>query len=85
MAAGTSSDYRFAGKLSELKSSTKLRVTVSDRVLALFYANGRVYALDHFCYREWPYKSNLFLHFLLLLIATDTGGPLSLGDIEVRV
>ena len=45
-------EYHHAVKLSELKSSGKMRVTIEDRVIALFYVNGRVHALDHFCYRK---------------------------------
>lgn len=52
MASDRGGDYYPAANLSELKSSRQMRVTVQDRVIALFYVNDKVHALDHFCYRE---------------------------------
>ena len=52
MAEGSLDGYVEVIKLNELASSGRARVTVQDRVLALFHVKGRVYALDHFCYRK---------------------------------
>ena len=38
--------------LQELKEKKKDVVSVDDRVIALFYVNHEVYAMDYFCYRE---------------------------------
>lgn len=44
--------YHEVAKLSDLRSSVRMRVSVEERVIALFYSEGRVYAMDHFCYRK---------------------------------
>lgn len=51
MAEG-SGDFCEVSKLSELKRTGRKRVTLNDRVIALFYVGGSVYAMDHFCYRK---------------------------------
>lgn len=38
--------------LEELKTKKQMRVSVKDRVIALFYHKAQIYALDYFCYRE---------------------------------
>lgn len=38
--------------LKELRAAGRKRVTLNERVVILFYVNGEVYALDHFCYRK---------------------------------
>lgn len=38
--------------LKELRAAGRRRVTLNERVVVLFYVNGDVYALDHFCYRK---------------------------------
>ena len=54
--------YHEVAKLSELKSSIRKRVTVEERVIALFYNGERVYALDHFCYRKIGAKGSAMRH-----------------------
>lgn len=44
--------YHLVCSLDELKGVKKKRVTVEERVVVLFYVNGEIHALDHFCYRE---------------------------------
>ena len=46
------SDYVRAASVQELKARKQMRVRVEDRVVALFYVKGKIYAVDHFCYRE---------------------------------
>ena len=48
--------------LQELKEKKKDVVSVDDRVIALFYVNHEVYAMDYFCYRELQ-KLIYLLHF----------------------
>ncbi len=50
--AASNDGYFPAIQLSKLQSSVRERVTVNDRVIALFYVDGKVHALDHFCYRK---------------------------------
>ena len=38
--------------LSDLSKQQKICVKVQDRIIALFFAKGSVYALDLFCYRK---------------------------------
>ena len=38
---------------AELKEKKKAIVSVGDRVVALFYVNHEVYAMDFFCYRKF--------------------------------
>ena len=45
--------YHYAISLSELQRLGRKRITVEERVMELFHVKGRVYAMDHFCYREW--------------------------------
>ena len=52
MAAGREEDFVRVAKLQDLRIKKRLRVIVKDRVVALFYHKGTLYALDHFCYRE---------------------------------
>ena len=44
--------YHLACSLSELEQVGRKRVSVEDRVVVLFHVKGKVYALDHFCYRK---------------------------------
>ena len=39
--------------LQELVGKQKTIVTVEERIIALLYVKGSVFALDHFCYREY--------------------------------
>ena len=48
MAAAGSDGFYPAVKLSELRASGKTRVTIQERVIALFYVNGTVRALGSF-------------------------------------
>lgn len=50
--AAPSDGYLPAVKLAELQSSRKMRIILHERVVALFYVNEKVHALDHFCYRK---------------------------------
>ena len=43
--------YERACGLSELQAAGRKRVTVQGRIVVLFHVDGRVHALDHFCYR----------------------------------
>ena len=43
--------YTVVCTLSELQRLGKKRVSLGGRVLVLFFVEGRIYALDHFCYR----------------------------------
>lgn len=49
---GGGEDFVRVAKLQELRIKKRLRVIVKERVVALFYHKGALYALDHFCYRE---------------------------------
>ena len=56
--AGTSSreaegdGFHTVASLRELQAAGRKRVMVEGRAVVLFHVSGRVYALDHFCYRE---------------------------------
>ena len=45
--------YKPVCSLVELQKIGKKKVTLDGRVIALFYVKGKVYALDHFCYRTF--------------------------------
>ena len=47
--------------LEELVEKQKTIVTVEERIIALFYVKGNVFALDHFCYREYTKHGVIFL------------------------
>ena len=64
MAEGSLEGYVEVMKLDELASSGRSRVTVQDRVLVLFHVEGRVYALDHFCYRKGTPAARTRQHLL---------------------
>ena len=42
--------------LAELKEKKKAIVSVGDRVVALFYVNHEVYAMDFYCYRKFSLR-----------------------------
>lgn len=48
--------------LKELRAAGRKRVTLNERVVILFYVNGEVYALDHFCYRKPKLLDSLIAH-----------------------
>ena len=73
MAQGSLEGYVEVIKLDELTSSGRARVTVKDRVLALFYVKGRVYALDHFCYRKALRKSASYS--VVIFASSHLGAP----------
>ena len=52
MASGGEDGFVRVATLQELQAKKQLRVKVNERVLALFYVRGAVFALDHFCYRK---------------------------------
>ena len=59
--------YERACSLSELQAAGRKRVTVQGRIVALFHVSSQVYALDHFCYREykpWEQTGDL-VHYTL--------------------
>lgn len=43
--------YEVVCSLSELQRLGRKRVALDERVVVLFYVEGNIYALDHFCYR----------------------------------
>lgn len=51
MASSSDEGYQDVCSLSELQKLGRKRVILSERVVVLFYVKGKVYALDHFCYR----------------------------------
>lgn len=77
------SEYSVVCSLSELQQLGRKKVIHKERVVVIFYVEGKVYALDHFCYRKTP--TTLFHAIYLLMCSIDTGGPLELGDIEVLI
>ena len=86
--------YQFACSLKELERLGRKRVTVEERVVVVFHVKGQIYAMDHFCYRKLTKQilqkitDIIFCVYLcqsiIILLLTDTGGPLELGDIEVH-
>ena len=52
MASVGEDGYVPVAPLKELRDAGRKRVTINERVVILFYVNGEVYALDHFCYRK---------------------------------
>ena len=47
--------------LEELVEKQKTIVTIEERIIALFYVKGNVFALDHFCYRECTKHGGILL------------------------
>ena len=45
--------YSQVCSLSELQRLGRKRIALNGRVVVLFHVKGKVYALDHFCYREY--------------------------------
>ena len=67
--------YERACSLSELQAAGRKRVTVQGRIVALFHVSGQVYALDHFCYREykpWEQTGDLVHYTLYCGVHTET-------------
>ena len=52
--------YHYAVSLAELQRLGRKRVTVEERVVVLFHVKGKVYALDHFCYRKLACNQQTF-------------------------
>lgn len=52
MATPPEDDYSLVCSLTELQGLGRKRVTLNERVVVLFHVKEKVYALDHFCYRE---------------------------------
>ena len=48
---GDNGDYKVVCLASELRRLGRKRVELDERVVVLFYVKGKIYALDHFCYR----------------------------------
>ena len=44
--------FHAVASLRELQAAGRKRVMVEGRAVILFHVSERVYALDHFCYRE---------------------------------
>ena len=53
MAKGSVGDgFEAVCSFKELRATGRKRVTLHGRVVVVFYVEGEVHALDHFCYRE---------------------------------
>ena len=51
------STYSEVCSVSELEHLGRKKVILNERVVVIFYVDGKVYALDHFCYRKPPRDS----------------------------
>ena len=85
--AAGSDGYQRVASLEELQRAGRKRVRVGGeegRAVVVFHVEGKLYALDYFCYRERPplTPSPLIPSRAGGPSPSDTGGPLDQGDIE---
>ena len=60
----SSEGYRLICSLVDLQKLKKKRVTIDERVVVLFYVKGKVYAIDHFCYRKYLLDEMIVVMYL---------------------
>lgn len=67
-------EFHPVAKLSELKRAGRKRISLNDRIIALFYVGGSVYAMDHFCYRKSARTARALFTCVTLVVSQSEGG-----------